>query len=119
MLLPLALFAGGHNHFVSQFAQRMGWEPYSVHTTYQYAAAAGKRHRLREGMVWIDPPSYYDPPEGLLTYAPDLPHALVHPPGGMDSNGHVKLINHQLRQIKAALAVASPTFTLAVRLLGL
>ena len=45
---PPALFCGGHNYFVSRFAQRHGWEPYSIHTTYQYAAAAGKRHRLRE-----------------------------------------------------------------------
>ena len=25
-VLPLALFSGGHNYFVSQFAQRNGWE---------------------------------------------------------------------------------------------
>ena len=38
-VLPLALFCGGHNYFVSQLAQRNGWAPYSIHTTYQYAAA--------------------------------------------------------------------------------
>ena len=108
-VLPLALFSGGHNYFVSQFAQRNGWEhgpcslqtrpalpvtltpspsltltltltltlsrwePYSIHTTYQYAAAAGKRHRLREAAVWIDPPEYYDPPGGLLRFEIDQP----------------------------------------------
>ena len=46
-VLPLALFCGGHNYFVSQFAQRNGWEPYSIHTTFQYGAAAGKRDRAR------------------------------------------------------------------------
>ena len=53
-VLPLSLFCGGHNYFVSQLAQRKGWAPYSIHTTYQYAAAAGKRHRLREAKVWAD-----------------------------------------------------------------
>jgi len=105
-VLPLALFAGGHNHFVSQFAQRRGWKPYSVHTTYQYAAAAGKRHRLREGMVWVDPPAYYNPPSGLLSFTLDVPRTLIYPPGGMSTAGHIALINHQLRQIKTALAVA-------------
>ena len=47
-VLPVALFCGGHNYFVSQFAQRNGWEPYSIHTTFQYGGAPGKRHRLRE-----------------------------------------------------------------------
>ena len=105
-VLPLALFAGGHNHFVSQFARRQGWEPYSVHTTFQYSGAAGKRHRLREGMVWHDPPSYYDPEGGLLTFHPDVPHSLIYPTGGMSVQGHVALIGHQLRQIRSALALA-------------
>lgn len=105
-VLPLALFAGGHNHFVSQMAQRRGVEPYSVHTTYQYAAAAGKRHRLREGGVWIDKPSYYDPPKGVLTFVPSVPADMIRPAGGMDTNGHILLINHQLKQIRSALAIA-------------
>ena len=47
-VLPLSLFCGGHNYFVGQFAQRNGWQPYSIHTTFQYGGAPGKRHRLRE-----------------------------------------------------------------------
>ena len=35
-VLPLALFSGGHNYFVSQFAQRNGWEH----------GPAPSRHRL-------------------------------------------------------------------------
>jgi len=84
----------------------MGVPPYSIHTTFQYSAAAGKRHRLREAMVWIDEPSYYDPPGGFLVYAPDVPKALVYPPKGMTTNGHIALIKHQLRQIRSALALA-------------
>ena len=105
-MLPLSLFCGGHNYFVSQFAQRNGWKPYSIHTTYQYAAAAGKRHRLREARVWIDPPEYYNPPGGLLSFTLDTPDALVHPPGGMTVQGHIALVKHQLKQIRSALALA-------------
>jgi len=105
-VLPLSLFAGGHNHFVSQYAERLGWQPYSIHTTFQYGGAAGKRHRLREATVWHDPPAYYDPPGGLLVFEPQVPHALIYPPGGMTVNGHIRLINFQLRQIKWALGLA-------------
>ena len=32
-----------------------------VHTTFQYGGAPGKRHRLREAMLWHDEPKYYAP----------------------------------------------------------
>ena len=105
-VLPLALFCGGHNYFVSQFAQRKGWQPYSIHTTYQYAAAAGKRHRLREARVWHDPPAYYDPPGGVLSMTLDVPAEMISPPGGMTVQGHIALIKLQLRQVRSALALA-------------
>eukprot|EP00966_Prymnesium_polylepis_P334564 7389933-Prymnesium_polylepis.2 len=105
-VLPLSLFCGGHNYFVSQFAQRAGLQPYSIHTTFQYGGAAGKRHRLREAKVWIDPTSYYDPGGGLLVYPPDVPRSLIYPEGGMTTKGHIALIKHQLKQIKQALALA-------------
>ena len=34
-------------------------KPYVVHTTFQYGGSSGKRHRLRESMLWVDPPAYY------------------------------------------------------------
>lgn len=42
--------------------QQLRLEPYAVHTTFQYAGTDGKRHRLREAMVFYDPPEYYDAP---------------------------------------------------------
>jgi len=30
-------------------------------TTFQYAGTEGKRHRLREAMLFRDPPEYYNP----------------------------------------------------------
>uniref|UniRef100_A0A7S0IPU1 Nucleotide-diphospho-sugar transferase domain-containing protein n=1 Tax=Calcidiscus leptoporus TaxID=127549 RepID=A0A7S0IPU1_9EUKA len=105
-VLPLTLFCGGHNYFVSQLPQRAGVRPYSIHTTFQYGAAAGKRHRLREAMVWEDPPEYYNPPSGLLTFAIGVPAELVAPRGGMTTRGHIALVKHQLKQIRSALALA-------------
>jgi hypothetical protein len=69
----LARIAGGHHYFVAQLPQRAGVVPYVVHATFQYSGNAGKRHRLREAMLWIDPPEYYDHPRGFVTYEPYIP----------------------------------------------
>ena len=57
--------------------------------------------------VWVDPPKYYDPAGGVLSFQLDLPHEMLHPPGGMSVGGHITLINHQLAQIRAALALST------------
>lgn len=101
-ILPVGSFAGGHSHFVSQFARRDGTRPYSVHTTFQYGGASGKRHRLREAMLWHDGDSYYNPPGGMLMYTPSLPPLR---PAATPA-AHVALMTLQLRQIRAALVVA-------------
>lgn len=41
-------------------AEQLNLKPYAVHTTFQYAGTPGKRHRLREGMLFYDPPEYYN-----------------------------------------------------------
>ena len=89
-----------------------------VHTTFQYGGAQGKRHRLRESMVWEDEPEYYSA-ENFLVYEPDLPYNLVYPKGGkigadgtqpFDMRGsvedHFALVHHQLTQIRNGLALA-------------
>ncbi|KAE8717230.1 hypothetical protein F3Y22_tig00110057pilonHSYRG00292 [Hibiscus syriacus] len=48
----------GFNELVMYEQLRL--EPYAVHTTFQYGGTEGKRHRLREAMVFYDPPEYYD-----------------------------------------------------------
>lgn len=108
-ILPVGLFAGGHSYFVSQFARRAGIVPYSVHTTFQYGGAPGKRHRLREAMLWRDEDEYYDPPDGMLMYTAELPDALLNGQVSgrpMSPSEHVMLMTHQLRQIRAALVLA-------------
>jgi len=103
-VLPLALFCGGHNYYVSRLPQRLGEQPYSIHTTFQYGGAPGKRHRLREAGVWLDPPEYYN--VSLLTFTPAVPDELLHPAGGMRARGHIELMRFQLRAIRTALALA-------------
>ena len=92
--------------------------PYMVHTTFQYGGAQGKRHRLREAMMWEDSPEYYS--ADFLTFEPDVPYELVYPRGGnvredgtqefsyrMSVAQHFKLVHHQLSQIRNAFAVAA------------
>ena len=80
-MLPVSLFASGHTFFVSRMAHLMHTHPYMVHTTFQYGGAQGKRHRLREGMIWEDEPSYYAEPD-FLHFDLDVPYRLVYRNGG-------------------------------------
>jgi len=52
--------------YLQAMYQQLRLEPYAVHTTFQYAGTEGKRHRLREAMVFYDPPEYYDAPGNLV-----------------------------------------------------
>ena len=85
----------------------------------QYGGAEGKRHRLREGMMWEDDEEYYGG-HRFLTYTPDIPFELVYPRGAesvrpdgsvarrhwMTVPQHFRLVNHQLAQVRDALALA-------------
>lgn len=119
-VLPVSLFASGHTFFVSRMAHLMHDHPYMVHTTFQYGGAQGKRHRLREAMMWEDPEDYYS--GNFLTYEPDLPYNLVYPNGGtvgadgtqeyrkhMNVEQHFQLVHHQLAQMRNAFALAQKT----------
>ena len=129
-VLPVALFASGHTYFVQRMAHRMRTTPYMVHATFQYGGSQGKRHRLREAMRWEDEPTYYT--ARMLSYEADVPSELVYPaaratrrlhtrragstpdaPVCNQSQGepmtvedHFRLLNHQLRQLRNALALA-------------
>ena len=51
-ILPCATFASGHTYFVQHLAARHKLEPYVVHATFQYSGTPGKRHRMREALLW-------------------------------------------------------------------
>ncbi|KAL0302513.1 UNVERIFIED_CONTAM: Arabinosyltransferase [Sesamum angustifolium] len=105
-LLPASIFCSGHTYFVQAAYQQLKLEPYAVHTTFQYAGTDGKRHRLREAMVFFDPPEYYDTPGGFLTFKPNIPKSLLLD-GQHNIESHFALVNYQIKQIRTALAIAS------------
>jgi len=76
-ILPISTFCSGHTYFVQRMPQRLGFQPFSVHTTFQYSGAVGKTHRLREAMLWEDEPSYFTPTKGLLLYKPVVRRELI------------------------------------------
>eukprot|EP00959_Pyramimonas_sp_CCMP1952_P255750 5342034-Pyramimonas_sp.AAC.1 len=63
-------------------------DPYVVHATFQFAGTEGKRHRFREAKLWLDPPAYYAPKGGVLTYTPDVPPEMKAAGAKCDSRPH-------------------------------
>ncbi|XP_031272043.1 arabinosyltransferase XEG113 [Pistacia vera] len=105
-VLPASIFCSGHTYFVQAMYQQLRLEPYAVQTTFQYAGTDGKRHRLREGMVFYDPPEYYDSPGGFLSFKPSIPKSMLLD-GEHNLESHLTLMNYQMKQIRTALAIAS------------
>ncbi|XP_058767829.1 arabinosyltransferase XEG113-like isoform X2 [Vicia villosa] len=105
-ILPASIFCSGHTYFVQAMYQQLRLEPYVVHTTFQYGGTEGKRHRLREALLFFDPPEYYNPPGGFLSFKPSIPKSLLLS-GEHNVESHFTLINHQMKQIRTALAIAS------------
>ncbi|XP_057250909.1 arabinosyltransferase XEG113 isoform X2 [Beta vulgaris subsp. vulgaris] len=105
-LLPASIFCSGHTYFVQAMYQQFKLEPYAVHTTFQYAGTEGKRHRLREAMVFYDPPEYYNSPGGFMSFKPSIPRSLLLD-GEHNVESHFSAVNYQLKQIRTALAIAS------------
>ncbi|KAL5708922.1 hypothetical protein ACHQM5_019665 [Ranunculus cassubicifolius] len=105
-LLPASIFCSGHTYFVQAMYEQLRLEPYAVHTTFQFAGTEGKRHRLREGMVFYDEPEYYNSPGGFLSFKPSIPKSLLLD-GNHNVDSHFALVNYQMKQIRTALAIAS------------
>ncbi|KAL1520276.1 hypothetical protein AB1Y20_023744 [Prymnesium parvum] len=116
-VLPAHLFPSGHVFFIQRLNARLALRPFAVHLTFQNCDQSGKRHRMREAHLWlVDPPEYYQPDGGLLSYTPDLPSHLTagfHPLEGRNVraddhvfSAHFALINHQLAQLRTALALS-------------
>ncbi|KAL2333990.1 hypothetical protein Fmac_015203 [Flemingia macrophylla] len=105
-IFPASIFCSGHTYFVQAMYQQLRLEPYAVHTTFQYGGTEGKRHRLREAMHFLDPPDYYNPPGGFLSFKPYIPKSLLLS-GEHNIESHFTLVNYQMKQIRTALAIAS------------
>jgi hypothetical protein len=128
-LLPAHLFPSGHVFFIQRALHRMrrlgessaaAGVPIAVHLTFQNCDQSGKRHRMREGGLWLldELERHYVPEGGLLSYEPDLPSELTDR-FGEDKlarhdlrlsdpivHDHFRLINHQLLQLRTALKLS-------------
>jgi hypothetical protein len=58
-----------HNNRPAAHCPPLAAQPYAVHATFQFAGTPGKRHRLRESMLFEDPPDYFDHPVGFISFA--------------------------------------------------
>jgi hypothetical protein len=121
-VLPIAQFASGHTFFVQRLFEYQQVKPYVVHTTFQYGGSTGKKNRLREAMLWVDPPEYYSAGRFLsvdLQYPDTPPGFQNHDKFMMEGQRfettwkepdmidfHLKAVAQQLRQLRTALAVA-------------
>ena len=64
-LLPTHLWPSGHVFFIQRQAARHRVAPLAVHLTFQNCDQSGKRHRIREALLWdTDPAEHYAPPGG-------------------------------------------------------
>lgn len=113
-VLSVAAFANGHTFYVQRLNERQGVRPFAVHDTFVFSGTDGKRHRMRERAIWLDDDLYYRPKGGFLAFDLDLPKDLLKQAGPRtgkadlaNAEGHFKLVNHQLAQVRAAMALAT------------
>ncbi|GIL87771.1 hypothetical protein Vretimale_13060 [Volvox reticuliferus] len=109
--LGVHMLLNGYSYFIPHLHERMNITPLGIHMTWVPLSKEGKFHRFRDGMLYDDPPEYYDAP-GLkyLTADIDAPDA---PPGynsWMETEDmiqvHLKNMPPQLKQVYRAVAVA-------------
>ena len=71
-ILPVSTFCSGHTFFVQRMADVMGLQPYVVHATFQFSGTPGKRHRMRESLLWDTVSSKSETAESV--HSSYLPH---------------------------------------------
>ncbi|GFH13661.1 uncharacterized protein HaLaN_09590, partial [Haematococcus lacustris] len=87
------LFRIGHTFFTQRMWQTLKLEPYALHATFQFSGTPGKRHRMREFMLFDDPPEYYDHSVGFVTFKMDGLESLLKAAG--PNTGNMDLANVQ------------------------
>ena len=107
-VLPVSSFASGHTYFVQQMYKTQNVKPYVVHTTFQFGGSAGKRHRLREGGLWQDPPEYYSQGQFLEVSVskPEIPRDIAAYSGTALTRFHLRAMAAQLAEIRDAFGIA-------------
>ena len=110
--LPTVLFCNGQVYFVQKLPQRLGITPFMAHVTHVFGGDHGKRHRLRETMLFSDDVAYYADGR-FLSFDLDLPEKwmrdLSHVKPGDIPKEHIALGKHQVKQFFDAAMIARKT----------
>lgn len=61
----------------------------------------------REHLLWNDPPEYFRRDGGFLSFDLAIPDNLLHGEGSFSVDGHIRLVEYQLRRIVYAMIIAS------------
>ncbi|GLC65037.1 hypothetical protein PLESTF_000239600 [Pleodorina starrii] len=109
--LGVHMLLNGYSYFIPHLHERMNITPLGIHMTWVPLSKEGKFHRFRDGMLYDDPPEYYDSPgTKYLTADIDAPDA----PPGFNAwretedmiQEHLKNMPPQLKQVYRAVAVS-------------
>ncbi|KXZ42178.1 hypothetical protein GPECTOR_190g297 [Gonium pectorale] len=69
--LAVHMLLNGYSYFIPKLHTSMGVAPLGIHMTWVPLSKEGKFHRFRDGMLYDDPPTYYDAP-GLRFLTADI-----------------------------------------------
>ncbi|KAG2422501.1 hypothetical protein HXX76_015970 [Chlamydomonas incerta] len=110
--LGVHMLLNGYSYFIPKLQLQMNVSSLGIHMTWVPLSKEGKFHRFRDGMLYDDPPDYYDAPDRhYLTADIDAPDA----PEGFNTwretedmiQVHLKNMPPQLQQMYRAMAVAA------------
>lgn len=108
-ILPNAQFSGGEDFWVGRLHEKLQVPVYGMHADFTNWGLNGKRAKLRAAGLWHDGDAYFR--GKFLAVDLTVPEELLEPYSDIDvvfdaPERHVQLVNHQLRQIAFAAAIA-------------
>lgn len=109
-VLPASVAQSAHSSFLQQLHQVKKVDRYVVHMTWTYNGIPGKRSRLRDMMLWVDPPEYYSD-VSLVTVDLQLPEPRKNLNKWNENEDiisfHLDSIHAQLQQAYVGMALAT------------
>lgn len=108
-ILPASIAMSAHTAYVQRLAKSKRVQPYVVHMTWTYNGIPGKRSRLRDMGLWVDPPQYYSN-GSFVTVDLQLPETPADFNNWNENEDlisfHLDTIHHQLQQAYVGMALA-------------
>eukprot|EP00798_Chlamydomonas_sp_ICE-L_P021186 gene21186-28086_t len=93
-LLSVGMLLNGYSYFIPKLHEALKVKPLGVHMTWLPLCKEGKFHRMRDGMLYHDPPEYYTEPMFITAGS----EAMI--------QVHLKLMDKQLWQVYRVMAIA-------------